>query len=109
MDAAEFDLLLGRLLKLSRLTLDDGERGEFARKFKSLLDFVDAVNQSDFAAGVGRSAKSAGSLSYLDEMPLGDDEPAAFEFPPGFAHDYHAPLVVGGEDETEDGASGGSD
>lgn len=99
MEDAGFDALLDNLLRLSRLTLDGEERAEFARKFKSLLEFVDAVNESDFAAGVGRSAASAGSLSYLDEMPLANDEPREFFFPPGFAHDYRVPLVVGGEDE----------
>ncbi len=99
MDDAGFDALLDNLLRLSRLTLEDSERAEFARKFKSLLEFVDKVNDSEFAAGVGRSAASAGSLSYLDEMPLASDEPRDFIFPPGFLHDYRVPLVVGGEDE----------
>ena len=94
--------LLDRLLTLSRLTLDQGERAEFARKFESLLEFVDAVNRSDIALGVGR-AEGAGSLSYSDAMPLRDDEPRVFDWGADFVHEYAVPRVVGGETETEGG------
>jgi Asp-tRNA(Asn)/Glu-tRNA(Gln) amidotransferase C subunit len=94
--------LLDKLLTLSRLTLDEGERAEFARKFESLLEFVDAVNRSDIALGVGR-AEGAGSLSYSDAMPLRDDAPSIFDWGDGFVHDYSVPRVVGDEVGNEGG------
>jgi Asp-tRNA(Asn)/Glu-tRNA(Gln) amidotransferase C subunit len=103
-DASELDLLLVRLLKLSRLTLSEGEREEFARKFSALLEFVDAVRASGHAEGVGRDAAGAGALSYLDALPLREDSPREFDWGDDFAHRYVVPLVVG--DEEAGGAEG---
>jgi len=110
MDEAGTDELIEHLLLLSRLKLSDDERAEFTRKFERLLEFVEAVNESEAVADVGR-ASGAGSLSYMDSMPLGDDEPRRFEWPDGFHHEYIVPIIVGGEtaQENEDGESGGGE
>lgn len=104
MSTHNMDELLDKLLSLSRLTLDESERDEFARKFQSLLEFVNKVNESDAAFGVGRS-ESAGSLSYFDEMPLREDEPVDFAWGDGFIHSYVVPIVVGGDENLNNGES----
>ncbi len=106
MSTKNADELLDKLLLLARLTLNEGERDEFARKFQSLLEFVDKVNESDAAFGVGRS-ESAGSLSYFDEMPVREDVPQAFMWGDDFVHNYVVPIVVGGGES--DNVSGDSE
>jgi aspartyl/glutamyl-tRNA(Asn/Gln) amidotransferase C subunit len=106
MSTQNIDELLDKLLTLSRLTLDESEREEFARKFQSLLEFVNKVNESDAAMGVGR-AEAAGSLSYFEEMPLRNDTPEDFKWRDDFVHNYIVPIVVGGSDA--DSANGESE
>lgn len=105
MDARELDELLDHLLELSRLTLKPEEREEFRRKFGTLLEFVDAVNRSEIASGVGRAPES-GSLSYRDALPLRGDDPWEFEFDENTVHNYTVPRIIDdprGSPESEGG------